>query len=274
VPSWGYGGGVPRGARAKAAGLSTEHCWALCTEQDAPSTEARHRAANYVPHIALDHANDHQCCACSHHCSRRVRCIHRVLRMAVATVRRRRVRLAAASLRGPVFLGYRRHVCAAQRPHRPPGGGLPGWGCHRARWGERSLVGQVQSLPNAPRHRVLIGNMTDAGHPRQPGAVDEPAQHQHRLPIAAQRSTPPPGTASALLSDKRAGHEQHGLLGDRKHGGVGDRIRHSRTSVRLDICGRTSLLPRSCTPSDHLAALGVSRTCQSPATGNGSLPAA
>ncbi len=44
--------------------------------------------------------------------------------------------------------------------------------------------------------------------------------------------------------------------------------------MRLDICGRTSLLPRSCAPSGHLAALGVSLTCQSSVTGNGSLTAA
>src|SRR3954466_6929363 len=65
--------------------------------------------------------------------------------------------------------------------------------------------------------------------------------------------------------------EQHGGLSDREHGGVADRIGHSRTSVRLDICERTSLLPRSCAPSGHLTALGVSLTCQPSATGNGSL---
>jgi hypothetical protein len=41
--------------------------------------------------------------------------------------------------------------------------------------------------------------------------------------------------------------------------------------VGKTICERTSLLPRSCVVSSHLAAVGVSLTCESPATGKGSL---
>src|SRR4051812_30918826 len=42
--------------------------------------------------------------------------------------------------------------------------------------------------------------------------------------------------------------------------------------VGKTICERTSLLPRSCVLSGHLAAVGVSLlTCGSPATGKGSL---
>jgi hypothetical protein len=83
----------------------------------------------------------------------------------------------------------------------------------------------------------------------------------HRGSSAAP--APPAGSSPAPAADLEylvgvarrptGRHESHGLLGDRKHGGVGDRVGHSRTSVRLDICGRTSLLPRSCAPTGHLA---------------------
>src|SRR4051812_38164162 len=41
--------------------------------------------------------------------------------------------------------------------------------------------------------------------------------------------------------------------------------------VRKTIREKTSLLPRSCALLGHLPALGVSPTCQPPATGNGSV---
>ncbi len=70
------------------------------------------------------------------------------------------------------------------------------------------------------------------------------------------------------------GHELHGLLGDGEHGGVGDRIGHSRTSGGEDISEKTSLLPRSCAVPPHLAAVGVSPlTCDSTATGKASVVA-
>src|SRR3954447_19835401 len=105
----------------------------------------------------------------------------------------------------------------------------------------------------------------------QPLAIEEPAQHQYRLPVATQCPPTASSTSATALGGQQAGNEQHGGLPDREHGGETDRIGHSRTSVRLDICGRTSLLPRSCAPSGHLAALGVSPTCRPSATGNGSL---
>jgi hypothetical protein len=64
----------------------------------------------------------------------------------------------------------------------------------------------------------------------QPAAVEKPAQDEHRLPVAAQRPTSAAGAASPPLGGQQARHEADGLLGDRKHGGVGDRIGHSRTS--------------------------------------------
>jgi hypothetical protein len=64
----------------------------------------------------------------------------------------------------------------------------------------------------------------------QPGAVEEPAQDQHRLAVAAQRPPPASGASAPALGGQQAGHEQHGGLPDREHGGVADRIGHSRTS--------------------------------------------
>src|SRR3954462_3916668 len=75
----------------------------------------------------------------------------------------------------------------------------------------------------------------------QPGAVDEPAQDQHRLPVAAQRAASGAGAASAAFGGQQAGHEQHGLVGSGKDGGVGDRIGHGRTSVETtSVEGRPS----------------------------------
>ena len=64
----------------------------------------------------------------------------------------------------------------------------------------------------------------------QSGAVEEPAQHQDCLPVAAQRPLPATGASSPAFGGQQARHELHRLLGDREHGGVGDRIGHSRTS--------------------------------------------
>jgi hypothetical protein len=94
-------------------------------------------------------------------------------------------------------------------------------------------------------------------------------------PAPPAGSSPAPdagiGCRAAALGGQQPRHEQHGLLADGEHGGVGDRIGHSWTSV-ADICGRTSLLPRSCAVSPHLPAVGVSLTCQPlAATGKGSL---
>src|SRR4051812_11114705 len=111
-----------------------------------------------------------------------------------------------------------------------------------------------------------------AGQLRQPGAVEKPAQHQDRLPVAARRPAPAAGATAPSFGGQQARHELHGLLGDRKDGGVGDRIGHSRTSGGKTVCEKTSLLPRSCVVSGHLAVLGVSLlTCGSPATGKASL---
>src|SRR5688500_20105616 len=56
------------------------------------------------------------------------------------------------------------------------------------------------------------------------------AQDQHRLPVAAQRSALWSRAAFAPVGGQQCRHELHGVLGDGEHGGVGDRIGHSRTS--------------------------------------------
>jgi hypothetical protein len=88
-----------------------------------------------------------------------------------------------------------------------------------------------------------------AGQLGQPGPVEKPAQHQHRLPVAAQRPPPTSGSPATALGGREARHQLHGLLGDEKHGGVADRIGHSRTSGGKTIREKTSLLPRR-VPSD------------------------
>jgi hypothetical protein len=70
-------------------------------------------------------------------------------------------------------------------------------------------------------------NPVVSGELGQSGAVDEPAQDQHRLPIAAQRPPPISRTSATALGGQETGHEQHGGLPDREHGGVTDRIGHA-----------------------------------------------
>jgi hypothetical protein len=60
-----------------------------------------------------------------------------------------------------------------------------------------------------------------------PGAVEEPAQHQHRVLVAAQHAPPLPCPAHGALTSKETGQERDGGLLDREHGGVADRIGHA-----------------------------------------------
>jgi hypothetical protein len=136
--------------------------------------------------------------------------------------------------------------------------------------------------PRAPPRRGRRCPRADSGRPSTGGSgCRRPARQAgcHRgtsaTPVPPAVGSPAPAVGLACLGDGArqpvGRNEQHGGLPDREHGGVADRIRRNRTSVRLDICGKTSLLPRSWAPSGHLAALGVSLTSQFPATGNGSL---
>jgi len=54
----------------------------------------------------------------------------------------------------------------------------------------------------------------------QPSAVDEPPQHLDCLPVTAQRPPSASRARSAPLGGQQPRHEQHGLLGDREHGGI------------------------------------------------------
>jgi hypothetical protein len=56
----------------------------------------------------------------------------------------------------------------------------------------------VDALVQVPVGRRGADPVVD-GQLGQPGAVEEPAQHQHRLPIAAQRPPPTSGAAAAAF---------------------------------------------------------------------------
>lgn len=57
-----------------------------------------------------------------------------------------------------------------------------------------------------------------------PGAVAKPMQHQHRLPVAAQRPPSPPGAqvGPPLLQQRR--HRGGHFAGDVEHGTIGDHV--------------------------------------------------
>jgi hypothetical protein len=71
-------------------------------------------------------------------------------------------------------------------------------------------------VPGRAAERVVDGQLDD------PGTVQQPAQHQNRLPIAAQRPGFGPGPEASPLSVQETGQEQHGLLAYGQGGGVCD----------------------------------------------------
>jgi hypothetical protein len=52
--------------------------------------------------------------------------------------------------------------------------------------------------------------MVVAGELGDPGGVEEPAQHQDGLPVAAQRAPTTPGPAPGSLAGQQAGQERDG----------------------------------------------------------------
>jgi hypothetical protein len=74
---------------------------------------------------------------------------------------------------------------------------------------------------------------------RDPGAVEEPAQHQHSVAVAAQHASALPRPASGAFTSENAGQERDGGLPDREHGGVADRIGHAGPRQE-SIFGRTA----------------------------------
>jgi len=88
---------------------------------------------------------------------------------------------------------------------------------------------------------------------RDTGAVEEPAQHQHRVAVTAQRAAALPRAALDPLASKKAGQERDGGLPDRERGGVADRIGHAGPR-RESIFGRTASpaeVPRPTRSSPH-----------------------
>jgi hypothetical protein len=55
-----------------------------------------------------------------------------------------------------------------------------------------------------------------------PGAVEQPAQHQDRLPVAAQHPCSGPGPEPSPFGVQETGQEQHGVFTYGQGGGVCD----------------------------------------------------
>jgi hypothetical protein len=124
----------------------------------------------------------------------------------------------------------------------------------------------------------LVGRRADdpvvGGQLGQPGAVTEPAQHQHRLPVAVQRPAPTSGAAAAALGGQQPDTKctVSSAMGSTAVSVTGS---GTPTTSVVGIREKTSLLPRSCAGPGHLPAVGVSTlTSQPSATGTGSLRAA
>ena len=117
--------------------------------------------------------------------------------------------------------------------------------------------------PSSGRWRCLW----PSGPAGQPGAIDEPARTStvgRQQPSARRRPRVPWLQRSAASSRDT---EQHGLHGDHKHGGVADRLRHSRTSGG-DVPDKPSLLPGpALLPVTSPPWACPPLSCQAPATG-------
>jgi hypothetical protein len=122
---------------------------------------------------------------------------------------------------------------------------------------EDALAASVAMRDNpdsrAPPRRGRRCPRADSGRPStgRSGCRRPPGPAGCRRGTSAARAppaggSPAPSVGLACLGDgarRPVGrNEQHGGLPGREHGGVSDRIGHSRTSVRLDICGKMSLL--------------------------------
>ena len=93
----------------------------------------------------------------------------------------------------------------------------------------------------------------------QPGPVEEPAQDQHRLAVAAQRPPTAAGAAPGPLGGQQPRHEQHDLRPDGKHGGVADRSDLQDSGEQNGLWKDVFALPEPCVRPRHLAPIGVSR---------------
>jgi hypothetical protein len=67
-----------------------------------------------------------------------------------------------------------------------------------------------------PADLVVDGELGD------PGGVEQPTQHQDRLPVAAQRPSSGPGTPAAPFGVQQPGQEQYGVFADGQGGAVCD----------------------------------------------------
>jgi hypothetical protein len=72
-----------------------------------------------------------------------------------------------------------------------------------------------------------------------PRAVEEPAQHQHRMAVTPQRAPTLPCPPLGAVTSEKAGQEGNGGLPDRERGGVADRIGHAGPRSE-SIFGRTA----------------------------------
>jgi hypothetical protein len=86
----------------------------------------------------------------------------------------------------------------------------------RCRRGEH-VDGLVQEAVGRGRAEPIVG-----GELGDPGAVEKPAQHHDRLPVAAQRAAASPGPATDPLSGEQAGQERDGGSPSRGY------VRHDR----------------------------------------------
>src|SRR4051812_27085974 len=104
---------------------------------------------------------------------------------------------------------------------------------------------------------VVGGQLSD------PGAVEQPAQDQYRLPVAARRPGSGPCPETSAFGVQQTGHEQHGVLGYGQCGGVCDThggagpwcevLCEKSTSYRGSALSRCITTPSACPHTTYQA---------------------
>lgn len=122
--------------------------------------------------------------------------------------------------------------------------GVPGRRSPLQRGGQ---VGGVVGQDGQSLVRIAVGgrhrNAVVPGELDQPGAVDEPAQHEHRLPEDAQRAGSLAGPEPLAVSEQQFREVLGGRPADIEHGGVGGTGRHVEPLVVRNVIFADPFLP-------------------------------
>jgi len=118
---------------------------------------------------------------------------------------------------------------------------------HRRTLQRGGQIGRVVSQHGKSLVQVAVGgggrDAVVPGELGDPGAVDEPAQHQHRLPEDAQRTGAPASAEPLAMGAQQLCEMLGGRPADIEHSGIGDTGRHAEPLVVRNVIFADLFLP-------------------------------